>query len=594
MASLAALSPVPLEDNQRVPAVIGDHHPQVGQLVHPDRITELVEIKYAVDALTPQQRWEMAAASRRAAAEKRRRLLRPILALTAQGVKDRAAILNTIARIEARDLAPDILDIAKELAQKNAVCPGRSTFYNWLQAYRRFDIAGLLPQHTGRVRQAKGWEIACLRLFHIPSKPGFADVSHALKRVGLQATAKQVGDFIKSLPAEYGVDSPWRVGVHYFRQNLARYVSMDHSSLEVGQMYQGDGHTCDAYIEHPHSGHVWRAELTIWIDVRSHYIPGHYLSAAESGETTLYALSVALQNENHVPDKVHIDNGSGFVNQMMSDRATGFYNRFGIDTRKAIAGNSKGKGLVEGWFRTFRNRHDKFWNGGKDYCGHDQAAETNRQITQQIKQGKRSLLSYELYKASVAAFIHEYNHTPQRALGGLTPAQVWAGLKRNPVELQAAAIVRPQYSRSVSRSAVTIFNRQYEHETLRSYHKKTLFVEVDLNDESAVWIYDQKQRLVCRAELKTKKAFAADSISEDRRLKREAERVKRVEKRLSLIRAEESRSLDHADSLSALYEIEAEISEALTHSPQPRADFIQTPSADTPEHIEIDILSDDY
>ncbi len=549
----------------------------ITRLTPPSQVKSIDQLFPSTDLLSLQGQWEQATTAKRARATQRMRLLRPILALMDKGVRRTPAVCNQIAHIKIGDMPQDILDIAKSFATRGGVCPGKATFLEWLKNYDEYGLTGLLDGYTGRVRQSYDWDLPCLQLYHIPSKPGFADVAFQLKQHGYNATPALVRSFINSLPSEYGPRSPWRMGQSYYRQNLGRYISMDHSTLAIGEMYQGDGHTCDAYIEHPISSGIWRAELTIWIDVRSHYLAGWYLSKVESGETTLYALALALANENHMPDSLHIDNGAGFVNRLMSDESTGYYKRMGMKPTKALPGNSKGKGLVEHWFRTFRDRHDKFWNGGKDYCGNDQAAETNRRINDQIKQGKRKLKTFSQYRDSVEQFVEAYNNTPQDSLGKKSPAEVWKDIKRNPPELSLAVMMRPSEPRVVQRCAVQLHNRLYENMALRSYNDSKVGVEYDFKDESKVWVYDSKDRLICIAQLKTKKAFTHDSIAEDRKATRERDRLKRIQRHRDEAQAQEANAFTHDEQIEVLEEYEAQ--------------YIPAP---TTNHIELDITDEDY
>ncbi|MFI5447732.1 hypothetical protein [Polaromonas sp. UC242_47] len=97
--------------------------------------------------------------------------------------------------------------------------------------------------------------------------------------------------------------------------------------------------------------------------------------------STLFALSQALRMHDHVPAWVYVDRGAGYRSKMLSDEVTGFYSRFDIGMISALPGNPHGKGWIERWFRTCRDKHDKFFAGGQVYCGDDMAPETNRRLS---------------------------------------------------------------------------------------------------------------------------------------------------------------------------------------------------------------------
>lgn len=516
------------------------------------------------------------------AAYARKAVVESVLALEQSCGSRSLAIELLLSRARAGALSP-VLMSNLEAASKGKKLPGKSILHEWVKIWQSTggSLVAIAPKETGKRRKPQPWDLPCLQLFHLPSKPSYTAVAFQLQQQGHTVTAPQVRKFILSLPAEYGPDSPWRLGKHYYRQNKARFVTRDKSVLQVGEVYQGDGHTVDAYVAHPSHGGPWRPELTIWIDVRSTYIPGWYLSEAESSTSTLFALSHALISQDHVPAWVHVDNGSGYKSKLMSDESTGFYARFNISTTFAIPGNSKGKGLVEKWFHFFRDNHDKFFNGGQDYCGHDMAEEVNRRLTDSINRGKRRLASLAQYRDSIAAFIDAYNHRPSPALKGKSPAELWQDLERVPVELPDTAVLRPMMERTVRRQTVQIHNRHYEHPALFQYEGRIVCVEYDLHRDDQVWIYDDKHRLICQAGLKTKVAFLPESRLDEARKKREEGRLKRLQKKMDLVRAEEARHISHTDQLNALEQFDS--GDSLT----------ELPNAETDHGITIDLIDDD-
>ena len=497
--------------------------------------------------------WREATARQQSTATDREEFIQPLLEHIDQGAKVNVAVRNLLSQLAAQTINGRMLALAAQLGRAGKP-PSRNTLIKWINQYQATGVAGLLNGHTGRVRQDYGWEAKAIELYNIPGKPAYSWVAIKLREEhGFEsATDSAVRRFIKGLPARLNSNSPARLGKHYHQQNRGKYVMRDASVLQVGEVYQGDGHTVDCYIAHPNHGGPWRPELTVWIDVRSKYIAGWYMSEAESTTSTLFALSHALMSNDHVPAWLHIDNGSGFKAKLMSDENVGFYARFDISTTFAIPGNSKGKGLVERWFRTFRDGHDKFFNGGQDYCGHDMAAEVNRRLTDTIRQGKRKLASMAEYTASVGRFIDAYNRRVTKTLDGQSPAQLWGELQPVPVELPGAAVVRPMVERVAQRHAIQLHNRFYAHPVLVDYEGRSMRVEYDLHDDGRVWIYDDKNRLVCEAELKTKVAYLPKSRLEEARKKREQGRLKRLDRKAQLIRVEESSAIDHVDQLDAL------------------------------------------
>jgi len=494
--------------------------------------------------------WYAASDSARETAMLREQFLAPLVSLVNTGVSDRPAIRNVLQNIASGNYAASYIETAYKLGRGGKL-PSRPAISNWLKAYRQAGRNGLLTKQTGRVRKDYGWEHLAIQLYNIPSQPAYSTVALKLREEYGEASATDsaVRRYLKSLPSTLNISSPQRLGKKYHKLNRGKYIERTTESLLVGEIYEGDGHAVDCYIAHPNTGLPWRPELTVWIDIKSKLIVGWYMSEAESAHSTLFALSHAMLTHDHVPAWIHIDNGAGFKAKILNDESVGFYKNFNINTTFAIPGNSKGKGLVEGWFRPFRDRHDKFFNGGQDYCGHDMAEEANRQITIEIKKGKRKLRSLAEYTESVARYIALYNQRSQKSLDGKSPADCWAELKPIAVGIPAQAVMRPSEQRTARRCAVTLHKRRYEHNDLALYDRKTVEVQYDLHDDSKVWIYDDKKRLICIALLKRKTAWMPDSRLEEGRKKREEGRVKRLQRKIDLVEKEERDSIDAAAQL---------------------------------------------
>jgi putative transposase len=417
--------------------------------------------------------------------------------------------------------------------KKRHQCPDRATVYRWLNDLAKFkngNVLALTKQHTGRMRKTYGWEHKAIELFNLPSKPGYADVAYWLRTdYGFaSATNSRVARYIGTMPATLGKQSPGRMGKNFYKHNLAPHKIRDNDVLPVGFGYEGDGHTVDAYITHPSGKKVHRPELTIWIDVRSRYVAGWFMSNDESAISTLFALSHAMLSEDHVPAMLFLDNGSGFKSRMMADEAIGFLNRMDITPAFALPGNSKGKGLVEGFFKIFRNRHDKKF---LTYCGDDMAPEINRRLSDEVKRGLRTLPSYAEYVASVKQYIDDYNNEPKGVLNGETPRQVWLrDLKQVPVHIAADALIMPREIRTVKKWRVTLHKRTYQAPELAQYNGADVMIEYSLHKDGEIRVLDMQERLICIATLVGK----VDRLPESRIVEAEQKRLNGQIKRLQL------------------------------------------------------------
>ena len=418
--------------------------------------------------------------------------------------------------------------------------PSRSTLRRWYLAWKSGGAAAIADRRAGRQRRAYGWEARAVELWNQPMRPTRATVAYWLREEGwASATASRVHRYINSLPATVGgEDTPGRAGRHHHRQNIGPYVARDAHALDVGMIYQGDGHTCDVYVRHPSSGRPWRPELTVWIDVRSHYVAGWWLSEAESAISTLQSLSAAFLAHDHMPDMLHVDPGSGFVNNVMVDEVTGWLDRLGVGQMKTLPANAKGKGLVEGWFRWFEERT------GKRFTTYVQRR-TDRALKRMeasLRSGRVRVPTLSEYTDAVGAYIASYNAQRQRRLGA-APADLWAGIERNPVELPEAVLMRPAIERTVRRRTVTLFSREYRHESLSMVDGRKVLVEYDLRDAARVWVYYGK-KLVCEAAWVERQPWMPASRIEDLRARREAGQKRRLDRKIAEVEARARTPID--------------------------------------------------
>lgn len=498
------------------------------------RKKEVATQRKVIDTLTPAKRKQMNAF---------KRLLDFLLTLTVSPQTVNQQIIEFEQRYLHNKLPTDVIESLRVLRGKKALaCPDRSTLYRWidkLDRYQNGNHLALTQQHTGRQRQAYGWEPKAIELFNMPSKPGYADVAFWLRNDhGFpSATNSRVNRYLKTLPETLGKQSPHRMGKNFYKHNLAPYKIRDNEVLPVGFGYEGDGHTVDVYLAHPITGNLYRPEITVWIDVRSRFLVGWYLSDAESAVSTLFALSEALLAHDHVPSMLFLDNGSGFKARMMTDDVSGFFSRMAITPSFALPGNSKGKGLVESFFKIFRNKHDKKEEFKQSYCGHDMAAEINRRLPDLVKRGKRKLPSMDEYTASVRKFIDDYNNEPKGVLEGKSPRQVWeAGLQRVPVHVHADALVQPRALRTVGHFRIRLDNRQYQAAELAQYNGRQVLVQYSLHHDGEIRVLDEQERLICIARLVSKVDRLPESRIEEKRQKSEAASIQRQENKIHEIK----------------------------------------------------------
>jgi putative transposase len=479
-------------------------------------------------ALNPDP-WVSASEEQRRVAGFREALLQPLADLVGQGASISRASGLLVTQLSNGTAELRIKHLASMLGAEEAI--SLPTVKRWLSAYLKGGKSALLPKHTGRVRQDYGWETRAVALYNLPGKPGFADVTSKLIQEGFEdVTESRVKRYLKNLPATLGKFSPARIGPHLHRLTRQKFQRRSLDEVLVGEIYAGDGHTADCYVAHPNTGKPYRPELTCWIDIKSGYLAGWWLSESESTVSTMFAMSHAMRMHNHVPAWVYVDRGPGYRAKLLSEEGTGFYDRFDIGLIGALPGNPHGKGWIERFFRTVRDKHDKFFANGAVYCGDDMAPETNRRMSADLAMGRRTLPSLKQYVDSFTQWLEHYHDMPQDKLAGRTPAQVWAELQPVTVEIGMDAIARPREECTVGRQTIRLHNRFYYAEALALFDAMKVDVEYDLHHDDRVWIFDKKGRFVVEAKLVNKiGVLPASRLEEgrDRRLQGQLKRLNR-------------------------------------------------------------------
>lgn len=508
--------------------------------------TRLAPVVSAEMRLKPAEGWATLPDAAREGAELARLLIEPVLQEVAAGVSRRRAVALIKARIDAGRMPASY-------AAALATYGGDISEATLDRLTRKFLSAGLLalaPAYKGRVRKTYGWETRAMALYLVPNRPAFATVAYWLRGEGFDTASNHlVRRYLQSLPSHLCETSPKRLGQHYYNQNVKPYHRRDVTVLQVGERYESDGHCCDVYVAHPATGSHYRPELTTLIDVRSRYLVAFWLGEHESSIQTLYTLARGIRLHGHVPAMLHTDPGSGFKNKLLGDKVHGYYERLSITHEMALPGNARGKGLQEGWFRWFEERLGKQF---ETFCGHCRTDDALTRLRQRIAKGELHLPSFQEYFEAVAAYIDRYNNTPQDALGGQTPAQLWATLQPTPPHLDEALLLRPQTERTVRHWEVRVFNRIYRAAALQGYEARKVRVEYDIHDARSVLVRDDKGRAICEAQLVSTTAAVQANVLEDRRHKSLSGAQARLQARADELEARTHTPLTPAELLDAL------------------------------------------
>ena len=469
------------------------------------------------------------------------------------------------------------------------------------KAYQTGGVAALAPQYKGRTRKAYDWETRARYHWLQPQQPAMSTVALWLREEGhTSATDARVRAYLSTIPAAEGSLGPKRLGAHYVAQNIRAHRTRDYSDIPVGFVYEGDGHTCDVYVEHPQTGHSFRPELTVWLDWRSHYPVAWLLTEAESATTTLYSLGRAIAEYDHVPAALHVDPGSGYVNRLIADEVVGFLSKLDITLMKSLPGNAKGKGLVEGFFRWFEERLGKRY---PSFCGHVRTDDGLRRMQTKIQRGELIMPTLAQYADAVDAYMERYRQRAQDALGGQSPAELWATLERVPLEMSVESLVAIRERAKVRREVVQQWGRTFGGPDLGRWNGEWVLVEANLRDMRRVQIRDEAGRWLCDAvQQSATPALPDDYLAELKQRRLEGQR-KRLQRHLDEAEARAGMALTQQDTLDGLAALgEPERAKSLDTVPDAvpglEMDLIGVPAPIRPEaeeaEIDLDLLDTTY
>ena len=515
--------------------------------------TGLMEKSQALSVRDPEPEaspWQLATTVQRDKASKKAGVVRELLAAVESGKyksyrKAAKAWITSVKRY-----GPEEFPLAFELGN-NGKCVSVATLYNWRNVYNEGGTEALLEGRGGSDPEEYDFDALALELWDQPTKPSIGDVVVWLRQRDFKVEQHQVRRLIERKGDKY---SRKRMGDHYWRQNIGPHVIRDNTNIPVGHTFMGDGHTCDVYVAHPKNGKSWRPELTVWIDLRSHFITGWYISNAESAITTMACLSATIDFHDHVPAVIYVDPGSGFKNKIVTEEEdTSFCSRMGITPVFALPGNAKAKGLVEGWFRWFESRC------GRQFYTHTSPERTDgalRNLESKIKRGEIILPTLDEYKQKIAEYVHYYNNNLQKALG-CSPADLWAALEKTEPSDLRSELIKPHYKVTVRKGMIQRGGYIWTHEVLADsrLHKKKVQIAIDLNSYQQVTVEDLEGRFICFARLYDKKPGLSESFIEETIKKRDQGQVKRAQAALDKLQTQNGLQVTHDQTLESANEL---------------------------------------
>ncbi|MDO8654223.1 MAG: Mu transposase C-terminal domain-containing protein [Undibacterium sp.] len=349
-------------------------------------------------------------------------------------------------------------------------------------------------------------------------------------------------------------------------KNLKPFIRRSFDHLLPADVYSADGHKFDAEVQHPLHGRPHRPEITTMVCIGTRKAIGWSVGLSESALTVLDALRNAVENGG-IPAILYVDNGSGYVNQMMEDEATGFVARLGSEMVHSLPYNSQARGVIERF-------HQTLTKAAKEMPGYI-GAEMDREAKHNIFKLSRKALKAKTNGATVVMplmgwpeftqFLQKkfdaYNNRPHSTLPKITDPQTGRRRHQSPNEAwaqaeakgfaphmvskeESIALFRPQIMRTVRRCEVELFGMRYFNKALEEFNGELLPVSYDIHDPQMIWVYAVDGRLICDAELDANKVeYMAQSFVDQAQAKRAAGREKRLKVKLGEIHAERDGAL---------------------------------------------------
>lgn len=293
-------------------------------------------------------------------------------------------------------------------------------------------------------------------------------------------------------------------------KTLLPFVRRDFDELLPCDVWSADGHCFDAEVQHPITGRPFRPEVTSIVDIATRRVVGWSIDMAESGTAVLDALRMGCEQAG-MAAIFYVDNGSGYVNELMKDEGVGLMGRIGMTMLHSIAYNSQARGVIE-------RLHQTLWvNAAKllpSYMGADMDGEarqrqfklTRAALAKTGTSKRMPMMAWDDFLRFCTERVADYNARPHASLKGLSPDQAWQGFVAKGWQAETlpqdalALLFRPRMERTVQRGEVRLFNNQYFSHELTELHGETVHVAYDIHNPNQVWVYLPDGRFVCSAE----------------------------------------------------------------------------------------------
>lgn len=504
-----------------------------------------------------------------------------IMAESGAGKDAAICTLLTQAKMQGFEHIAKMFDMARDERGASGDLPSTRTIKRWFRQREEHRLAPKIKQASNEI---PAWAHMFLKHYQQPQKPSvqmaymhFAAEWQANQPLSKLPSIHQARRFLTKMGNV--CKQKGRMGERDIK-NIKPYKIREFDHLMPTDIYTADGHTFDAEIMHPDSGKPFRPEITTIMDVATRKAVGWSIDLAESAIAVLTAISHASV-QNGIGAVFYVDNGKGYVNDMMTDEAVGLMSRLGMTMKRSRAYSSQARGVIE-------RSHQTIWVNAAKSLQSFMGKSMDAQAKQLVHKASRKALSlknvpalanikslspnmipsWEDFKAFAAAQIDWYNNQPHRSLPKvldesgkrrhMTPNECWALKVADGAEIikiaedEKSILFMPQVLRQVSRGFVQFRNNKYFSAALEEYHGDMVRVAYDIHDAQNVWIYDDTGRFICKADWESNR-ISYMPVSEvewakDKRIDAQMKRLKKKGDELEAARPQ--RVIEHEASVN--------------------------------------------
>lgn len=299
-----------------------------------------------------------------------------------------------------------------------------------------------------------------------------------------------------------------REGAKAWNDQCAVYIERDYSLINVGDIIVADGHTLNFEVLNPWTGKAKRMALIVWLDMKSAAPLGWEIMPTEDTAAISSALRRAILALGKIPQVAYLDNGRAFRSRFFKGADfdemafAGLYERLGMKVIHAWPYHGQSK-TVERFFQVFAELERWCPSYTGTSIEHkpprlNRGERLHRRLHEKIT-GNQPITLEQAHRA-IAAWFDAYMQRPQRGhLDGATPAELLEAGRGPGIDKAELIYLMMSYTvKTIHRNGISFQGRNYYHPALNG-RRHQVTVRYDLQDTSAVYVFDQAGEFICEA-----------------------------------------------------------------------------------------------